>query len=437
MIKYFFIFAPSNFKKKIMKTHPIFYVLALFALLFTACKKESKDLQVTPVTKEILNGYAQKGPLVNGAAITVSELNAKLNQTGKTYQTTISGNSGSFTLNNIELASNYVELKADGYYYNEISGTTSVGPITLYALSDIEDINAANVNVLTHLEKQRVEYLIKQQGKGFAAAKQQAQREVLAIFGFEPSNISSESLDLTADAKLLAVSCILQGYLSTGDMMQLMADLIADIRQDGKLNNTTLGSKLLGNAYAIQFSLSEIRNNLIKKYSELGINVTIPDFESYIVLFINSGLYSQTTFITYPATGVAGDNFLSDHVTEVKTQRGPVFDYCLKADLPEGLSLKIVLRGGFYGSWCYSSYPPPLNWTVSDLDYDPVTQTYTQVFTVKESGKPNEFALNAYDPVGENGQTQITDKSYITVEYYENGATTPTKTKTMKVISSY
>ena len=387
-----------------MKTPPIFYILALCALLFTACKKDPQ----TKVTKEIFSGYAQKGPFVNGSSIILSELRENLDQTGKTYSTIISDNSGSFEEQNIELISRYVELKAEGFYFNEISGQLSSAPITLSALIDIEDMNSANVNILTHLEKQRVEYLIKQQGMSFSTAKQQAQQEVLAIFGFEPSATPSEALDVTIDPKLLAISCILQGYLSTGDMMELLANINTDIKQDGKLDNIALGSKLMGNAYAIQFSLSEIRNNLIKKYTELGVNVTIPDFENYIESFINSNLYPQTVSIKYPATGSHGVNILSDGVSEVKEQ-----SYCsMSAEVPLGLSLKIILKGD--GWWC--SLGNIINWTPSS--------NYS-VFTVTESGKISDLLLVPFilDP----------NQSVVNIEFYENGATTPTKTKLLHI----
>ncbi|MCL2511183.1 MAG: hypothetical protein FWF09_03945 [Bacteroidales bacterium] len=416
-----------------MKTQHFLIVLAAVAVLVTACKKDEKP----QVKKEVFSGYAQKGPFVNGSSVTVVELNENLNQTGRTYHAAISDNSGNFNQNGIELVSRYVELKADGFYFNEISGQTSGASMTLYTLADIEDVSSVNVNVLTHLEKQRVEYLAKQEKKNFSAAKQQAQQEVLAIFGFEPIETSSEVLNLTNDAILLAISCILQGYLSTGDVTELMANIIADIKEDGKLDNIDLGSKLMNNAYSISLSLSTVRNNLTKKYSELGINVTIPDFESYIEAFINSKLYPLTVSITYPATGASGDNILSEYVTEVTTLRGPEYNYSMKADVPEGMSLKIVLKGGFYASWYYSNTPPPINWTVNFPDYDSETQIFIQTFTVTEGGKPNDLAIQAYDPIGLDGQTQITDQSYIMVEYYENGSVTPTKTKTMKVISSY
>ena len=389
-----------------MKTQHFFYGLAVIAVLFTTCKK-SDDEQIQ-VKKEIFSGYAQKGPFINGSSVTISELKENLDQTGKTYSTTISNNSGSFEQKNMELVSNYVELKVDGFYFNEISGQTSVAPMTLYALADIKDVTSANVNVLTHLEKPRVEYLVKQKGMDFSAAKKQAQREVLAIFGFEPEEKPFETLDLTVDAKLLAVSCILQGYLSTGDMMELMANINADIKEDGKLDNMALGSKLINNAFSVNISISAIRNNLTKKYAELGINVTIPDFESYIKAFINSELYPQTISINYPKTGLHGINILSDEVTEVDGN----FRGSMRAEVPLGLNLKIVLSGG---TWYYEALPnAPINWTVSGYNDD----TQSQKFTVTESGKISDLKFVIFDT-----------PSYITIEYYENGDTTPTKTK--------
>jgi hypothetical protein len=67
--------------------------------------------------------------------------------------------------------------------------------------------------------------------------------------------------------------------------------------------NNALGKKLIDNAitlteinygygdYGDRTYLWHVRNHLETKYAELGINVTIPDFESYIQSFVNSGLY--------------------------------------------------------------------------------------------------------------------------------------------------
>ena len=256
--------------------------------VFIACSKDS-------VKKEVFSGYAQKGPFVIGSSVTISELKANLDQTGKTYSTIISDNLGRFEEKNIELVSSYVELKVDGYYFHEVAGWVE-GTLTLYALVDIKDVNSANVNVLTHLEKPRVEYLVKQ-GMSFSAAKQQAQREVLAIFGFSPPQTSSEGLDVINDAMLLAISCILQGNIAiSGHLSELMANISADIKTDGKLDNIALGKQLMDNAIVLTtFNtnynstwLPKIRENLETKF-----NVTAPDFESYIQAFVNSDLYPR------------------------------------------------------------------------------------------------------------------------------------------------
>ena len=418
-----------------MKTRHFYYLL-LFAALFTACEKAGDEMKGTKskVQKELFSGYAQKGPFTIGSAVTMFELDANLNQTGNTYSTTIADNSGSFEKKNIELISNFVELKVDGYYFNEISGKTSIGQMTLYALVDVNNgkgtppvdenrslalsqadakTGSANVNVLTHLEKLRVEYLVKQEGKSFSEAKQQAQREVLAIFGFEPAATTSEALNLTDDAALLAISCILQGYLSTGDMMELMAKIRADIETDGKLDNVNLGSKLMNNAYAVSLAIGSVRNNLTAKYAELGDNVIIPDFESYIQSFVDSGLYPRTYFITYPETGLYGDNILSNAVASVK--KGP--KYSMRAKVPEGLSLKIIVKGEYVG---FSDRR--LNWSHQYLT------NYCHEFTVTESGTPSDWEFEvAYSDFNDLNNRDIT------IEYYENGSTTPTKVKKLYI----
>jgi len=435
--------------------HVLFSLLGVF--LFLACEQASVGLEPdtekgsSVISKSVFSGYVQKGPFINGSSVAILELDESLDQTGKTYYTTIADNSGSFEKKNIELVSKYVLLKADGYYFNEISGKTSIGQITLYALVDVEDVNSANINVLTHLEKPRVEYLVTQGKKSFSEAKKQAQREVLAIFGFEPAENSSETLNLTDNAALLAISCILQSYLSTGDMMELMANISADIKTDGILDDKALGTKLINNACALL--LSTVRDNLANKYAELGNNVTIPDFESYIQSFMNSDLYPKTWGITYPEMGKHGQNILADGFVEAKEWKefnpdGSLSDrdYSLRAEVPMGnSSLKIIIKPKipFVCVFCGQTFleEPKINqcpvckirgviesrywggYYMNGLEnwsnvFNPIY--YSSTFTVVESGKPADVTVYL--------------ENDCVIEYYENGTTTPTKVKEIKVI---
>lgn len=398
-----------------MKTLNFSFLTLGLLLCLASCDTNSVINPAESVKKEVFSGYVQKGPFINGSSVTISELDKDLNQTGRSYSTTVADNSGSFEQKKIELVSNYVQLKADGYYFNEVTGESSSGQLTLYALADISAVNSANVNVLTHLEKSRVEYLVQQKGLAFATAKKQAQQEVLNIFNLTlPTDFTSESLNLSAtgenNAVLLAVSCILQGVLSTADMSELMGNMIADIKTDGKLDNASLGSQLIDNGRLI--NLSMVRQNLVAKYAELGLgNMVIPDFEKYVQEFKTKTTYTPVKMITYPNVGSNGPNILSDSVTTIHSRS--TNHYSMKAILPAGTSLKIIIKGGL---WYYSVAPSPVNWTVSQYN----ATAKTQEFTVTENDKPNDINM-MFDP------------GNITIEYYENGATTPTRVKQLTV----
>ncbi|GAB1454137.1 hypothetical protein MASR2M47_41930 [Draconibacterium sp.] len=394
-----------------MKTR-IITSLALGLLLgFVSC--DTSDVPVEQaITKETLSGYVQKGPYINGSSVTISELDAGLNQTGRSYSTTVAGNSGSFEQKQIELITNYLQLKADGYYFNEVNGKSSSGQLTLYALADVAQVSSANVNVLTHLEKSRAEYLVQQKGLSFADAKTQAQNEVLAIFSLElPNNATSESLNLTKNGILLAVSCILQGQLSTAGMSELMANIISDIKTDGTLDDPSLGSQLIDNARLVNTAAT--RENLEAKYAEPSMgNVVIPDFESHVQLFMEKTAYEPKTFIKYPETGQKGINILAEGITVIIAYNGNSTQnnfYSMKAELPEGTSLKVILKGGM---WHYVSLPNPINWTIGGYN----EASHSQVFTVTQSNIANDLSI-------------AVEAGEITVEYYENDATVPTRVK--------
>ena len=400
-----------------MSTKHFFYLIGIIGLI-VSCESQLDDKkeESKPVKKEVLDGYVQKGPFINGSSVSIQELDDAMNQTGKSYSTTIINNEGNFEQKDIELISNYVQLRADGYYFNEVTGKSSVGQISLYALVDVSESNSANINVLTHLERARVEYLVKEEGKSFVEAKKQAQKEVLDIFNLTlPASTASESLNLTDNGILLAISCILQGHLSTGDMMELMAGIISDIRTDGRLDNQTLGSRLFDNAVILP--LTDIRKNLEDKYTEMNNAITVPGFERYVRQFLENTSFQQVSFITYPAQGAYGDNILSGEMTSVVAGES----YSMTADVPSGFSLKVVLKGG---EWSYQGLPMPINWEAN------VYKPEIQEFRVIESGKLSD--LRFYPGRGEWNSAD--EKFYTTVEFYENNSNAPVRTKKLEIL---
>jgi len=406
-----------------MKTIVSVLILAIHAMFFISCEKEPQNtgLPTTDsldvnVYKEKISGYVQKGPFNNGTDIMVYELNNKLEQTGNSFNTQITNNSGLFELNSIKLQSNYVEIKASGFYFNEVSNNNSVAQLTLYAISDITNKSDINVNVLSHLEKARVQQLI-QDNYQFNDAKDKALHEVLKIFKFHNTNIfQSELLNISENtndnAILLAVSVILVGNRTDAELSQLLADIISDIKNDGTLDNDNIGSDLVNHAKYL--NLNEIRDNIENKYSDLGIDADIPDFESYVNFFLDSSGYEVTNYITYPEFSTYGENILYNNKNEFYTYK----EYSLAADIPIGNSLKIIIKGGLWG---YEVIPNgPINWEVSEYSFSALTQTFTSI----ESGKSCDLKIS-FD--------HTTTGDSITIEYYENEAENPTKIKKVSV----
>ncbi|UQD55369.1 hypothetical protein [Flavobacterium sp. K5-23] len=267
-----------------MKKFLCLFILGGFLML--SCSDDNSS--VNSVVKNI-KGFVQKGPFVNGTSISLFALNSSYQQTGTVFNSQIETISGSFELKNVTLTSDYVEISANGYYFNEVSGGISDGQLNLYAISDLKDKSSVNVNVLTHLEKKRTEYLISQ-GKSFKESKSQAQVEILSVFGFINTQMQdSESLNISIDNKenamLLAISIILQGNRSVGQLTELLANISNDIRLDGKLDDKEIIKSLVKST--AQISLSKTRTNLLNRYNEIGSAVSIPDFEKYVLEFLN------------------------------------------------------------------------------------------------------------------------------------------------------
>ncbi|HAH24096.1 MAG TPA: hypothetical protein DCL77_10125 [Prolixibacteraceae bacterium] len=393
-----------------------------------------------------IKGYAQKGPFINGSAITVFDLQANLSPSGKSFSEQITDNKGTFELDNIELSSNFVSIRADGYYFNEVSGKQSTSQITLYALSDVSNQKSLNINILTHLEKARVEYLMKA-GKTFSVSKAQAQKEILAIFNIESSTMKvSESLNINeqgdANGILLAISSLIQGFRTESEMTELLSNISTDIKTDGILNNSAIGSALINQAIALD--TIAIRANLMKRYNEIGAPASIPYFGKYIKNFIGKTSFPITEqLITYPEIGLYGDNILS--LTKTNYIIYNDLGVSLNAKLARGAALKIKITS-LSADTIYTSLPADTivmadtiiiiyndtlkvidrinrkswgcdfgsskNWTTTA--FDPLT--YTQIISASESDKECDMKM-------------LFETGNFLIEYFEMNSTIPTRKK--------
>jgi len=272
--------------QKTMKKY--IYLFVILTMVFSSCETdEGNPNQI--IKKEKISGFVQKGPFVSGTTVTMNELNSELVQTGKVFTSTIINDSGLFEVNSIELISSFVEFTSSGFYFNEVSGEISNSPLTLTTLSDIKDRNSININVLTHLEKRRVETLLKE-GKSFSESKKQSRDELLSIFSMSLNNNSSfEEFDISKNTEeggiLLGISIILQGNRSVGQLTELLSRIQNDFGNNGKLDDENILKSLSILTFKLDFK--EIRENVENRLKKLNNSSNVPDFEKQIRKFLN------------------------------------------------------------------------------------------------------------------------------------------------------
>lgn len=224
------------------------------------------DSAKKPVSFDLFTGFAQKGPFLKTSKVAVFELadGRTLKKTQKAYLGEFIED-GRYKLTQIELASQYAMLEVDGRYLDETDGKESTAAVNLRAIVDLSGSASANVNVLTHLELDRVIQLVSRDSMAFKQAKKQAQSEIFAQFYIDAKDFdASENLDILGepdeDAALLAVSILLHGgdFVITDSTKAAMAD------------------------WAMEQDLRAVRKN-VEKWNKDG---KIGNFEKYIENFI-------------------------------------------------------------------------------------------------------------------------------------------------------
>ena len=267
--------------------------LVNLALLFTACSSDDKNAGGTSeaensiaINDKTVAGVSQKGPFTKGSTVTLYELNFETRaQTGKSFFGKISDDRGSFSLDNIELSSQYALLRADGFYHNEITGKLSASQITLNAISDLSERDKVNINLLTHLEYERAVWLANENETTIKEAKVEADKEIFEAFGVEYDGDRFEDLNIfgngDADAALLAISVIMHAGRSESEFSLALADLAMDLEKDGKWDDAKAIAEVADNAF--EADTAQIRMNM----EAWNIAESIPDFAPIVEHFWN------------------------------------------------------------------------------------------------------------------------------------------------------
>ena len=189
------------------------------------------------VSMDSLGGYSQKGPFVKGSMVYMYELQdgRTLKQTNGNFVSRIDSDDGHFKFVARNLVSQYVLMQATGYYLNEVTNQRTTEMITLNGIVDVSMRSSANINVLTHLEYPRVNYLVTVEKKRFKDAKRQARAEIFDAFQFDTTGVGEfEDMSVVNSSFLYNLSYLLQADLTVARVTERLNKIAMDLEKDGK-----------------------------------------------------------------------------------------------------------------------------------------------------------------------------------------------------------
>ena len=250
------------------------------------------DSEKIAISLDSLVGFTQKGPFAKGSTVYLYELSdgRTLKQTNGNFTSSIFRDDGRYKFTARDLISQYAMVIVDGYYRNEVTGGLSLAPIRLKAITDMRKHSSVNVNILTHLEYERVYYLVTREHKTVKQAKKQAQDEVLDMFHIKlDKDADAEDMDVfgsgDADAALLAVSILLQESRSEAELIALLAEISNEIAEKGAWKGERADSI---KAYMADWAFTQNLSNIRKNVEGWGLNLggDVGNFEKFVENFI-------------------------------------------------------------------------------------------------------------------------------------------------------
>jgi len=211
------------------------------------------DVFVSNDGPAVVRGAIQKGPFVLGSTVTLSAIDTSGVPTGQVFNTQTSDDLGDFAVS-FSYRGN-VDMQAQGFYYDEVTGSLSSAAIVLRALYQVTNggPQGAYINIITHLAHDRALALTSDAGMGLQAAEAQAEAELVTALGiggtgFQPGGVGVNLNELGGDndqnAYLFAVSAVLvqaareqagDGGSVDAQLQQLIDTIAADLVSGGPL----------------------------------------------------------------------------------------------------------------------------------------------------------------------------------------------------------
>ncbi|HCH3222496.1 TPA: hypothetical protein NKT58_001628 [Vibrio parahaemolyticus] len=232
-------------------------------------------------------GAVQKGPLQPGSVVTAYELNQDLEKTDTSYTTQIEGYEGNYNMNE-RFNTPYVELVAQGDYFNELTGKSDE-QMRMSAFVDMNAATQVNFNVATAAMKASIMAKV-QAGQSFDEAVHETTSELLSLYSYDPDqwadginfyNVNLSNAGDTSTVLLVISASTLTMATENGLTLEQQIEKIGQVLLEPKSVQFEEMKQAL-TQYSLALYKTAAYENTQKYYADNGLDFDIPHVDYFI-----------------------------------------------------------------------------------------------------------------------------------------------------------
>ncbi|WP_218765796.1 hypothetical protein [Vibrio parahaemolyticus] len=232
-------------------------------------------------------GAVQKGPLQPGSVVTAYELNQDLEKTDTSYTTQIEDYEGNYNMNE-RFNTPYVELVAQGDYFNELTGKSDE-QMRMSAFVDMNATTQVNFNVATAAMKASIMAKV-QAGQSFDEAVHETTSELLSLYSYDPAqwaddinfyNVNLSNAGDTSTVLLVISASTLTMATESGLTLDQQIEKIGQVLLDPKSVQFEEMKQAL-TQYSLALYKTAAYENTQKYYADNGLDFDIPHVDYFI-----------------------------------------------------------------------------------------------------------------------------------------------------------
>ncbi|MCR9543783.1 hypothetical protein [Vibrio alginolyticus] len=232
-------------------------------------------------------GAVQKGPLQPGSVATAYELNQGLEKTNISYTTQIEDYEGNYNINE-RFNTPYVELVAQGNYFNELTGKSDE-QMRMSAFVDMNATTQVNFNVATAAMKASIMAKV-QAGQVFDEAVHETTAELLSLYSYDPEqwaddinfyNVNLSNAGDTSTVLLVISASTLTMATENGLTLEQQIEKIGQVLLEPKSVQFEEMKQAL-TKYSLALYKTKAYENTQKYYADNGLDFDIPHVDYFI-----------------------------------------------------------------------------------------------------------------------------------------------------------